>query len=107
MASANGDPRHDRSQCDAGHLTSRQIDVLRAIAKDLSTRLIAEELKISENTVNTHIKAMKKLAGVSKARHLLALAVSQQIIDMSAHPPRWTGVTCIRPWPQGESSAAG
>ena len=97
MAPADGGPRHDPGQCDAGHLTSRQIDVLRAIAKDLSARLIAEDLKISENTVNAHIKAMKKLAGVSKARHLLAVAVSQQIIDMSAHPPRWTGTTCIRP----------
>ena len=100
MVSADDDLRHGRSHCDTAHLTSRQIDVLRAIAQGLSARLIAEELKISVNTVNTHIKAMKKLAGVSNARHLLALAVSQQIIDMSAHPPRWTGVTCIRPWPQ-------
>lgn len=106
MAPADSGPGHDRNQCDAGHLTSRQIDILRAIAKDLSTRLIAEELKISVNTVNTHIKAMKKLAGVSKTRHLLAVAVSQQIIDMSAHPPRWTGVTCIRPWSQHRPPAA-
>ncbi|HEX8008989.1 MAG TPA: helix-turn-helix transcriptional regulator, partial [Trebonia sp.] len=80
-------------------MTNRQIDVLRAIASGLSARQIAEEFKISVNTVNTHIKAMKKLAGVSKARHLLAVAVSQQIIDMSVYPPRWTGVTRIRPWP--------
>jgi len=61
-----------RAYAGSGHLTSRQIDVLRAIADGLSARLIAGELKISENTVNAHIKAMKKLAGV----------------------------TCIRPWPQ-------
>lgn len=41
MAPADGDPGHDQIQCDAGHLTRRQVEVLRAIAQDLSARLIA------------------------------------------------------------------
>lgn len=39
-----------------GHLTSREIQVLKSLAKGHSTRVIASQLNISSATVNNHIK---------------------------------------------------
>jgi DNA-binding NarL/FixJ family response regulator len=44
-------------------LTSREIEVLRSLAKGQSTRVIANQLNISSATVNNHIKhILTKLA---------------------------------------------
>jgi PAS domain S-box-containing protein len=51
--SANGNSNHASIN---GRLTSREIEVLKSLAKGHSTRTIANQLNISSATVNNHIK---------------------------------------------------
>ena len=46
------------------NLTARQIDVLKLIAKGLSNKQIAYELKLTEGTVKLHVTAILKLLNV-------------------------------------------
>ncbi|MFM1984247.1 MAG: hypothetical protein RL723_682 [Actinomycetota bacterium] len=44
------------------HLTDRELDVIRAVAKGLSNKQIAHEIYVSESTVKFHLQnASKKL----------------------------------------------
>lgn len=57
----------------AGSLTARERDVLRAVARGLSTQEIATELFISSATVKTHVA---RLLSKIDARDRLQLAVA-------------------------------
>lgn len=48
-----------------GALTSRQLEVLRAVAEGASNKHIARELGISESTIKVHLLAIFKTLGVS------------------------------------------
>ena len=59
----------------------REIDVLKLVARGLSSKEIAEELYISYNTVSTHRKKLMKKAGVKKALDLVSFARDQGLIE--------------------------
>jgi DNA-binding CsgD family transcriptional regulator len=89
--------------CDLVRLTEREAQVLAAIAASSTSHEAASALGVSRRTVDTHIAAMLRKAGLRNRTELLALAVANGIIDMTATPPRWTGRTCLpRPAGPGE-----
>jgi DNA-binding CsgD family transcriptional regulator len=98
MAATTGDRAHD-PLCDAAHLTRRQRQVLALTAAGNTSKKTAGALGITAETVNTHIKRMMTLAGVTRRTDLIALAISQGILDGRAYPPQPTGRTCLRPAP--------
>jgi DNA-binding NarL/FixJ family response regulator len=57
------------------HLTPRQADVLRALARGLPNKLIARELGLSEGTVKAHLLAIFR---VLRARNRTAAVVLAQ-----------------------------
>ena len=44
---------------DTHELTAREIDVLKLVADDLSTKEISEQLDIEDRTVRKHIESLK------------------------------------------------
>lgn len=59
----------------------RETDVLRLVARGLSSKEIADQLYISYNTVSTHRKKLMKKAGVKKALDLVRYAREQGLLD--------------------------
>jgi DNA-binding NarL/FixJ family response regulator len=51
--------------CDGVPVTEREIDIIREIAEGLSNKLIADKLKLSTHTVNTHRKNIMAKLGVN------------------------------------------
>ncbi len=47
-------------------VTHRERQVLRLWGQYMNTALIAQELKVSEHTINTHLKRARKKMGVKK-----------------------------------------
>ncbi len=62
----------------------RQRDVLRLLAEGLSTREIGARLSISPKTVETHFAHLRRRAGVTSTRALLAWAFRQGQVAMPA-----------------------
>jgi DNA-binding NarL/FixJ family response regulator len=66
-------PHHARRTSDAlvdiesrfANLTTRQVEVYRAVARGLPNKLIARELGITESTVKTHLSAVYAVLGVN------------------------------------------
>jgi DNA-binding NarL/FixJ family response regulator len=63
-------------------LTPREIDVLRHLAGGNRNRDIAEQLRISEETVKVHLKHIMDKLGASDRTHALAIAVRRGIIQI-------------------------
>ena len=61
-------------------LTSRQREVLQLIAEGLSTKEIADELGISEKTVQTHRAKLMGRTGIRKASSLVRYAIREGIV---------------------------
>src|SRR5690606_32336664 len=59
LAVAIGGQR-DSGEDPLGSLTRRELDILRALAKGLSNKMIARRLEISEGTVKVHVKNLLK-----------------------------------------------
>jgi DNA-binding CsgD family transcriptional regulator len=78
---------------DLVHLTAREAQVLAALAASANSQEAAAALGVSRRTVESHIAAMLRKAGLRTRTELLARAVAHDIIDMSATPPSWTGRT--------------
>jgi PAS domain S-box-containing protein len=57
-------------------LTPRQAEVLRLLAQGRSTTQIADELKVSKNTVRNHIREVLRAMGVSSRLEAVALALT-------------------------------
>lgn len=60
-------------------LTDREIEILRLIATSKSNREIAEALFISENTVKTHRRNLKKKLGAGNTADLVKFAFKNRI----------------------------
>lgn len=74
-------PSHVRpASAAAGSLSERELEILRFVAAGWSGPEIARELRISHNTVRTHIgNAMTKLGARSRA-HLVAIALGDGVV---------------------------
>ncbi|MBQ8869891.1 MAG: response regulator transcription factor [Alphaproteobacteria bacterium] len=62
-------------------LTPRQIEVIKAIGKGLSNKLIAYQLGLTEGTVKVHITVILKILGVTNRTAAVIEAVKQGYID--------------------------
>ncbi len=62
-------------------LSKRQREVVGLIALGLETPAIAKTLHISEHTVRAHVGNAKERLGARTRAHLVALALSQQLLN--------------------------
>ncbi len=62
------------------HLTTREIEIIKCIAQDMSNRQIADSLFISERTVETHRKNIFRKTDIHTAIGLIEFAKKRQII---------------------------
>lgn len=63
-----------------GVLTTREVEILKLVAKEFSSRQIAERLFISERTVETHRKNILKKTGVGSLVGLIKYAYANNLI---------------------------
>lgn len=69
-------------RCPAGHVTPRESDVLRLLARGLSTTEIADQLAVAEKTVRIHIGNLLEKLGARDRTHALVIAVHRGIIHL-------------------------
>jgi len=67
--------------CEGLHVTDREIDIIRGIAEGLSNKLIADKLKLSTHTVNTHRKNIMSKLGVNNTAGVVMFAVKNQLLE--------------------------
>jgi DNA-binding NarL/FixJ family response regulator len=63
-------------------LSPREIDVLRLIAAGNGNKEIAAQLKLSEETVKSHVKNILVKLGVNDRTHAVTVALKRGIIDL-------------------------
>lgn len=61
-------------------LTAREVDVLRLLSQGLSTRAIAERLRISQTTVRNHIQGILSKLGVHTRLEAVVLASRHKLV---------------------------
>jgi two-component system NarL family response regulator len=64
-----------------GKLTLRQRQILQLLAAGQSTRVAAEELEVSEETVKSHTKNILARLGARNRPHAVAIALRESLID--------------------------
>jgi len=62
------------------HITERELDVLRLLAEELTSKQIADKLFISERTVETHRKNLMRKTGASNAIGLMRYAYNKKLL---------------------------
>jgi DNA-binding NarL/FixJ family response regulator len=67
--------------CDGFPVTEREVDIIRGIAEGLSNKLIADKLKLSTHTVNTHRKNIMSKLGVNNTAGIVMFAVKNQLLE--------------------------
>lgn len=67
--------------CDGIPVTEREIDIIRGIAEGLSNKLIADKLKLSTHTVNTHRKNVMNKLGVNNTAGVVMFAVKNKLLE--------------------------
>jgi DNA-binding CsgD family transcriptional regulator len=75
------DPRPTRSPPSQRPLTERELDVLRYLPTRLSTTDIAVRLRISPNTVKTHLKNIYHKLGARSRNEAIIRAAQQRLIS--------------------------
>lgn len=71
----------EEENCEPTPLTTREIEIVRLIAKGLIAKEIASELNISVHTVYTHRKKIMKKLAISSSSELVLYAVNQGILE--------------------------
>jgi DNA-binding CsgD family transcriptional regulator len=66
-------------KCAEGHLTSREIEIIALTALDLSDKMIADKLSISELTVRTHMDNIRRKLQVSTRVGIAVFACQKNI----------------------------
>ncbi len=64
----------------AGHLSARECDIVRRLADGMTTRLVAQDLGISEHTVRKHRENILAKLGVKSTAQLIAYAIQRGYI---------------------------
>lgn len=67
--------------CDGVPVTDRETDIIRGIAEGLSNKLIADKLKLSTHTVNTHRKNIMAKLGVNNTAGIVMFAVKNRLLE--------------------------
>jgi DNA-binding CsgD family transcriptional regulator len=63
-------------------LSQKQVRILKLICKDMSTKEIANELNISNRTVEAHRDKMRDTVGVKSVAGLVVYAIRQGIVPV-------------------------
>ena len=63
-------------------LTSRELEVLKLVAKGKSNREIADELYISENTVKNHVRNILEKLHLHSRMEAVLYAVRERLLDI-------------------------
>jgi len=63
-------------------LTPRELDVLRLIREGFKNKQIADQLSISENTVNFHVKNLVDKLGAKDRTHAVTIAVRRGLLSI-------------------------
>lgn len=63
-------------------ITTRELDVLRRVAKGNSNKIIASDLNISEHTVKNHMKSILSKLSASDRTHAVMIALKRGFLDM-------------------------
>jgi HD-GYP domain-containing protein (c-di-GMP phosphodiesterase class II) len=85
LAAATG--RRRRRVEHAGGLTSRELKVLRLLARGLSTKQIAAELVITPKTADSHIQHVYSKIGVSTRAAATVFAMRHDLVESSGELP--------------------
>ena len=72
----------ERQQLPAPALTSRELEVLKLVAKGMSNREIADELYISENTVKNHVRNILEKLHLHSRMEAVIYAVREKLLDI-------------------------
>jgi DNA-binding NarL/FixJ family response regulator len=67
--------------CDGFPVTEREIDIIRGIAEGLSNKMIADKLKLSTHTVNTHRRNIMNKLGVNNTAGVVMFAVKNGLLE--------------------------
>jgi HD-GYP domain-containing protein (c-di-GMP phosphodiesterase class II) len=81
LAAATGRPRRRAEH--PGGLTSREVEVLRLLARGLSTKQVAAELVITPKTADSHIQHVYSKIGVSTRAAATIFAMRHDLVDAS------------------------
>ena len=63
-------------------LSSRQLDILRLIARGNANKIIANQLNIGEATVKSHVTSILSKLGANDRTHAVTIALKRGIIDL-------------------------
>jgi len=63
-------------------LTGREVEVLRHVAEGNANKMIADQLKISEETVKAHMRSILSKLGANDRTHAVTIAVKRGIISI-------------------------
>lgn len=74
---------HIKKETESIHLTSRELEIIRHMEQDKTNRQMADELFISERTVETHRKNIFRKTGTNNALSLVKWAYEHQLINSS------------------------
>ena len=74
--------RDERAQVPGPRLTSRELEVLKLVAKGLNNRDIGQELFISENTVKNHIRNILEKLHLHSRMEAVVYAVREKLLDI-------------------------
>jgi DNA-binding NarL/FixJ family response regulator len=72
----------DRQQYPAPTLTTRELEVLKLVAKGMSNREIADALYISENTVKNHVRNILEKLHLHSRMEAVIYAVRERLLDI-------------------------
>ena len=64
-------------------LTSREIEVLQKVAMGSANKIIADQLKISEDTVKAHMKSILSKLGANDRTHAVTIAMRRGFLDLA------------------------
>lgn len=67
--------------------TERELEVLRAVARGLTSRAIAQELTLGESTVKSHLQSLMRKLNVANRAELVAQAMRHHLLEGGTDPP--------------------
>ncbi len=63
-------------------LSEREIEVLRQLASGNSNKMIADNLRLSEETIKAHMRSILSKLSANDRTHALAIALKRGIIEI-------------------------